>query len=86
MLKLSLLVLTATFGKSQVSSVVTGIGSQHTCAIMSATSGLRCWGNNHAGELGDGTSEYIRQNDEFYTDLLTPPATDLILGVAQVLA
>lgn len=36
-------------------AVVTG-GTLHSCAVMS-DGGLRCWGNNATGQLGDGTIE-----------------------------
>lgn len=29
-------------------------GERHSCALMTS-GGVRCWGNNHDGELGDGT-------------------------------
>ena len=38
----------------QCSAVTCGTG--HTCVIMTATTGVRCWGDNTNGQLGDGTT------------------------------
>jgi alpha-tubulin suppressor-like RCC1 family protein len=34
--------------------VAVAAGSRHSCAIL-ADRTIRCWGFNHAGQLGDGT-------------------------------
>src|SRR6185503_1910957 len=45
-------------------------GEYHTCALTIA-GGVRCWGNNESGQLGDGLMQRR----------LSPPATDVLSGV-----
>jgi len=47
----------------------------HTCALMD-TGGVRCWGENDYGQLGDGTT----------TDNSTPPTSDVLTGVQAIAA
>jgi alpha-tubulin suppressor-like RCC1 family protein len=50
-------------------------GGEHTCALMKA-GGVRCWGHNDDGELGDGSS----------MPRAMPPATDVLTGVKAISA
>jgi alpha-tubulin suppressor-like RCC1 family protein len=63
-----------------VSDVFTGaqaiaLGTKHTCALTSS-GGVRCWGRNFEGQLGDGTL--------YYSD--KPPPTDVIADVQAIAA
>ena len=51
------------------------LGFKHSCVLMSG-GGVRCWGNNEVGQLGDGTS----------IDRSTPPTTDVLTGVQAIAA
>jgi alpha-tubulin suppressor-like RCC1 family protein len=59
---------------SGVVSVATGWG--HTCVIMKTTNGVRCWGHNGYGELGNG--------DVSGSVLVAPPAADVLVNVSTV--
>ena len=51
-------------------------GDTHTCALTNA-GGVRCWGHNGDGELGHRHTT---------TPSLSPPTTDVLSGVKQVVA
>jgi alpha-tubulin suppressor-like RCC1 family protein len=60
--------------------ILTGVkaaaaGEFHTCALMQS-GGVRCWGHNLYGQLGDGTT----------IDRSTPPSTDVVTGVRAISA
>jgi len=48
-------------------------GDNHTCTLMK-TGGVRCWGGNANGQLGDGTA----------LDRSIPPASDVLGGVQAI--
>jgi len=62
--------------------VLTGVsqilaGFSHTCALMASNGGVRCWGSQANGRLGNGQT---------VGDVLTPPSTDVLTGATQVVA
>ncbi len=63
---------------SGVTSVVAGL--RHTCALMDARygGGVKCWGDNNYGELGDGTS--VRQVTPVRVSGLTGGAIAIVAG------
>ena len=44
----------AVSGLGGVSTIVTAAGASHSCALL-VRGGVRCWGDNDHGQLGDGT-------------------------------
>ena len=48
-------------------STLLALGAYHTCAYVTASALLKCWGNNAYGQLGDGTT----------TDRTTPTTIDV---------
>jgi alpha-tubulin suppressor-like RCC1 family protein len=55
--------------------VAVAAGSRHTC-VLTVEGGIRCWGQNGNGQLGDGT----------YDDARSPPAVDVIAGARGLAA
>jgi len=48
------------------------LGNAHTCAYVTSSALLKCWGYNWAGQLGDGTTT-DRRSSTFFPGLALPP-------------
>jgi alpha-tubulin suppressor-like RCC1 family protein len=51
-----------------------GLGALHSCAVLAVGGGVKCWGGNITGRLGDGT----------YTDSYTPVSALGVTNAVQV--
>lgn len=58
---------------AQLDAIAIGTGSTHTCALLGSGQ-VRCWGENHFGEVGDGTN----------TERLTPVDVAGLSGVVGI--
>jgi alpha-tubulin suppressor-like RCC1 family protein len=57
-------------------------GQLHTCAILE-TGGLKCWGYNYAGQLGNGYSQYSHGND-YISESSPVDVVGLSSGVSRI--
>jgi len=46
---------TEVYGLSEEGVAEISLGDSHSCALL-LTGGVKCWGENHSGEVGDGTN------------------------------
>ena len=63
------------------SAVAVSAGGSHTCVIMDGSvgsGGLKCWGLNDNGQLGDGLTN--QQNDASLVSTIVPDAVSIDLG------
>jgi alpha-tubulin suppressor-like RCC1 family protein len=72
---------------TQVTGLTTGVvevaaGPRHTCALL-ATGGVKCWGHNNAGELGDGSNEVRLTPVDVSRTILTSAASGIAVGEYQ---
>jgi alpha-tubulin suppressor-like RCC1 family protein len=57
-------------------------GPRHTCALL-ASGGVKCWGHNNAGELGDGSNDVRLVPVDVSPSILTSAASGIAVGEWQ---
>jgi len=48
--------LTPLTAKTSTTASAIGVGTSHSCAVLSSSGKIECWGRNYYGQLGDGTT------------------------------